>query len=96
MADNVTKLPKVRKSNKKREWDWPRFIEAWQTSESYDEVLEKMGFNNTPQERQYIGVKASYARKKNIPLKKLKRKQRNSAIDWQSLADLAREKVSND
>jgi|TARA_R100000482_G_C5130991_1_gene151897 hypothetical protein len=94
MADNVTTLKKLSKNkNKKREWTWPSFVEAWQTSESYDEVLEKLGFENTPKERSFIGVKASYARKKGVKLKKLQRKQRNSNIDWQGLADLADKKA---
>jgi hypothetical protein len=93
MADNVTTLKKLRKKSKKREWTWPSFVEAWQTSESYDEVLEKLGFDNTPKERSFIGVKASYARKKGVKLKKLQRKQRNSNIDWQGLADLADKKA---
>ena len=42
MEDNVTKLRKARKTNQKRDWTWPSFVEAWQTSESYDEVLEKL------------------------------------------------------
>jgi|TARA_R100000482_G_scaffold107585_1_gene49934 hypothetical protein len=92
MANNVTKLPKPRRKNQKREWTWPSFVEAWQTSESYDEVLEKLGFENTPQERSFIGVKASYARKKGVQLKKLPRKRRNSHIDWEGLADLAKAK----
>ena len=94
MADNVTTLRKARKTNKKREWEWRSFIEAWQTSNSYDEVLEKLNFENTPQERSFIGVKASYARKKGVPLKKLQRKSRNSTIDWEGLADLAKSKNS--
>ena len=94
MAENVTTLRKARKTNKKREWEWPSFIEAWQTSNSYDEVLEKLNFENTPQERSFIGVKASYARKKGVPLKKLQRKSRNSTIDWEGLADLAKSKNS--
>jgi|TARA_R100000458_G_C8240591_1_gene219787 hypothetical protein len=92
MEDNVTKLRKARKTNQKRDWTWPSFVEAWQTSESYDEVLEKLGFDNTPKDRSFIGVKASYARKKGVKLKKLQRKRRNSNIDWQGLANLAKEK----
>tara|TARA_R100000655_G_scaffold50201_3_gene87745 strand:+ start:1118 stop:1402 length:285 start_codon:yes stop_codon:yes gene_type:complete len=91
MADNVTKLRK-RKSNQKREWSWPSFVEAWQSSESYDEVLEQLGFEDTPQERSFIGGKASYARKKGVPLKKFKRKRRNSSIDWNGLAEFAKSK----
>lgn len=90
--ENVTKLRKARSTNQKREWTWSSFIEAWQTSDSYDEVLDKLGFENTPKERSFIGVKASYARKKGVPLKKLQRKSRNSKIDWQGLADLAKSK----
>ena len=93
MGNNVTNLPKPRKTNQKREWTWESFIDAWQTSESYDEGLEKMEFENTPQERSFIGVKASYARKKGVPLKKLQRKSRNSKIDWNGLADLAKSKT---
>ena len=92
MADNVTKLRK-RKSNQKREWTWPSFVEAWQSSESYDEVLDKLGFEDNPKERSFIGVKASYARKKGVPLKKLPRKPRASKVDWDGLADLAKSVV---
>tara|TARA_R110002020_G_scaffold10923_3_gene41501 strand:- start:919 stop:1200 length:282 start_codon:yes stop_codon:yes gene_type:complete len=91
MAENVTKLRK-RKSNQKREWSWPSFISSWQQSESYEGVLEKLGFEDTPQERSFIGGKASYARKKGVDLKKFKRKRRGSKIDWSGLADLAKSK----
>ena len=90
MGNNVAKLRKVRKSNKKREWTWESFIQAWQSSESYEEVLQKLGFEDTQQERSFIGVKASYARKKGIELKKLQRKPRSSKIDWSGLAELAK------
>tara|TARA_R100000808_G_scaffold1135_1_gene5274 strand:- start:1529 stop:1828 length:300 start_codon:yes stop_codon:yes gene_type:complete len=98
MAENVTKLRKLRKTNKKREWTWPSFVDAWQTSESYEEVLEKLGFEDTQKERSFIGVKASYARKKGIPLKKLYRKKRDghSRVDWDALAERARQKQDND
>ena len=36
MEDNVTKLRKARKTNQKRDWTWPSFVEAWQSSESYE------------------------------------------------------------
>ena len=89
MAETVTKLRKERNTNQKREWTWPSFVTAWQSSESYDEVLQKLGFEDTPKERSFIGVKASYARKKGVPLKKLPRKTRASRVDWTGLADLA-------
>ena len=91
MSNNVTKLRK-RKANQKREWSWPSFISAWQESESYEDVVEQLGFEDTPQERSFIGGKASYARKKGVPLKKFKRKRRGSKIDWNGLADLAKSK----
>lgn len=98
MAEIVTKLRKIRSSNKKRQWTWPSFVDAWQTSESYEEVLEKLGFEDTQKERSFIGVKASYARKKGIPLKKLYRKKRegHSSVDWAALAERARQKQNND
>jgi|TARA_R110000824_G_scaffold23764_1_gene84558 hypothetical protein len=89
MAETVTKLRKIRNTNQKREWTWPSFVEAWQSSESYEEVLQKLGFEDTPKERSFIGVKASYARKKGVELKKLPRKPRASKVDWNSLAQLA-------
>ena len=51
MAETVTKLRKIRNTNQKREWTWPSFVEAWQSSESYEEVLQKLGFEDTPKER---------------------------------------------
>ena len=98
MAETVTKLRKAQKTNKKREWTWPSFVDAWQTSESYEEVLEKLGFEDTQKERSFIGVKASYARKKGIPLKKLYRKKRegHSRVDWNALAERAKQKQDND
>jgi len=56
-------------------------------------VLQKLGFEDTPKERSFIGVKASYARKKGVPLKKLPRKPRASKVDWGGLADLAKSVV---
>ena len=53
-------------------------------------LLQKLGFEDTQQERSFIGVKASYARKKGIELKKLQRKPRSSKIDWSGLAELAK------
>jgi hypothetical protein len=93
MGNNVTKLRKARKTNQKREWTWPSFVEAWQGSESYEEVLQKLGFEDTQADRSFIGVKASYARKKGVPLKKLPRKPRASKVDWDGLADLAKSVV---
>ena len=84
MGNNVTKLRKTRKTNQKREWTWPSFVEAWQGSESYED---------TQADRSFIGVKASYARKKGVPLKKLPRKSRASKVDWDGLADLAKSVV---
>jgi len=98
MDDNVTKLRKERKTNQKREWTWPGFIDAWQASDSYEEVLEKLGFEDNRKERSFIGVKASYARKKGIPLKKLysKTRQGRSKVDWSALAERAKQKQSDD
>ena len=53
MANNVTKLRK-RKANQKREWSWPSFISAWQESESYEDVLEQLGFEDTKAYKQKL------------------------------------------
>tara|TARA_R100000234_G_C4959779_1_gene161244 strand:+ start:148 stop:435 length:288 start_codon:yes stop_codon:yes gene_type:complete len=92
MAETVTKLRKKQQSYKKREWTWESFVDAWQDSSSYEEVLEKMGLEDNAKERRFIGGKASYARKKGVPLKKFYRKHRFSNNHWDDLKIRAEQK----
>jgi|TARA_R110002012_G_scaffold151693_1_gene311639 hypothetical protein len=80
---------KQRARNVKRSIDWTEFIKAWQSSSSCSEVVKKLGRPDTQSERTYVSVKAGYARKRGVALKKFVRTVR--ANDWSNLAKLADE-----
>tara|TARA_R100000231_G_scaffold126846_1_gene97502 strand:- start:167 stop:424 length:258 start_codon:yes stop_codon:yes gene_type:complete len=71
----------------KRKIDWDQFVRGWQSSESCSDVLKKLDLEDTKSNRAYISVKAGYARKKGVNLKKFVRTQ--SSNDWARLAELA-------
>ena len=70
-----------------RQIDWDDFIRAWQSSSNCAEVLQKLKLSDTKKDRAYISVKAGYARKKGVKLKKFVRTP--SSNDWSRLATLA-------
>tara|TARA_R100000458_G_C8198189_1_gene189571 strand:+ start:80 stop:355 length:276 start_codon:yes stop_codon:yes gene_type:complete len=80
---------KQRSRNVNRMIDWPEFVKAWQTSSSCSEVVKKLGRPDTQAERTYVSVKAGYARKRGVALKKFVRTQ--SVNDWARLSKLAEE-----
>jgi len=88
MSNKETKNRKQRATNLVRLIDWPDFVQAWQTSSSCGEVAEKLGRPNNQKERTYVSVKAGYARKRGVPLKKFVRTK--SSNDWDELAELAK------
>ena len=57
------------------------FIKVWQTSKTLDEVAERTGI-----EKNAAAAKASGYRKKRVPLKRFK-----EPLDWERLAELAKE-----
>ena len=83
------KKKKQRSKNINRAIDWADFVRAWQSSSSCGEVVQKLGRPNNQTERTYVSVKAGYARKRGVNLKKFVRTQ--SANDWDKLAELAKE-----
>lgn len=66
----------------KRRIDPRKFVEAWQTSSSAQEVAEKTGLA-----AKTCTSRASYYRKKGVPLKHMKP---HSRADWDQLAEYAR------
>jgi len=60
------------------------FVEAWQTSNSVDEVAQKTGLP-----KKYCSSRASTYRKRGVPLKRMTHTPRGGE-DWQELADFAR------
>ena len=88
----MSEEPKKRKQRSKnisRSIDWVEFVKAWQSSSSCAAVVQRLGRPNTQSERTYMSVKAVYARKRGVNLKKFVRTQ--SANDWDKLAELAKE-----
>lgn len=61
------------------------FIEAWQQSSSVKEVAKRL---NMPPKT--VSSRASYYRKKKVPLKKMRSSGRGP-LNWKKLAELARE-----
>tara|TARA_R110001583_G_scaffold86050_1_gene225220 strand:+ start:524 stop:802 length:279 start_codon:yes stop_codon:yes gene_type:complete len=88
----MSKEPKQRRqrsSNINRSIDWTEFIKAWQSSSSCSEVVNKLGRPDTQTERTYVSVKAGYARKRGVALKKFVRTKHGN--DWAKLAKLVDE-----
>jgi len=65
------------------------FIKAWQSSESNNDVLLKLGMNRTT-----ASQRASALRSKGIPLKKMP--YGNRKPDWASMAEYARQLLEGD
>lgn len=67
------------------ESEWEKFVRAWQSSDCIADVAEKLGTTKLK-----VSVKAAYARKQGVPLKKMFH-GRSGTVDWASLVDLAKD-----
>ncbi len=57
------------------------FVEAWQTSDTLDEIVERTGLTH-----RHASSRASFYRKNGIPLKMFRR----THLDWETLAEIAK------